>query len=56
MIAFSSEDSELMIGLTYVIIGFAGVVTESVHCEAAHGIYDVVMGCPNFTRTKLVLS
>lgn len=51
---FSSEDSELMIGLTEAIRGFAATVTGSVHYGAAPRIYDAVMGCPNFTRTELM--
>jgi hypothetical protein len=54
--AFSSEDSELMIGLTEAIRGFAANVTGFVHYGAAPRIYDAVMGCPNFTRTELMLS
>jgi hypothetical protein len=34
---------------------FAANVTGFVHYGAAPRIYDAVMGCPNFTRTKLML-
>ncbi|WVZ75407.1 hypothetical protein U9M48_023460 [Paspalum notatum var. saurae] len=51
---FSEEDQSLMTGVTDAIWGFTAAVQESTHSEAAPGIYNDVMDCPNFTRTELM--
>ncbi|KAK3129045.1 hypothetical protein QOZ80_6BG0470750 [Eleusine coracana subsp. coracana] len=48
------DDSALISGLTDVVWGFATVVMESVHAEAAPAIFEAVMGAPGFTREALM--
>lgn len=50
----SDEDRDFMTGMTDAIYSFASAVTEGNHSEAAPGIYEAVMGVPDFTRSELM--
>jgi hypothetical protein len=52
---FNEEDAALMTGMTDAIWGLNATVTEDNHLEVAPGIYEVVMGCSNFTRPGLMI-
>lgn len=51
---FNEEDAALMTGMTDAIWGLGHAVSEGNHAEAAPGIYEAVMNCPNFTRPELM--
>ena len=50
----NQDDVALMTGFTDAIWGLNAALSEGNHSEAAPGIYEAVMGCPNFSRSDLM--
>ena len=51
----SDEDLVLLTRVTGAIWGLGAAVGEGNHSEATPGIYEVVMGCTNFTRADRMI-
>ena len=50
----AEEDVAVFIGVTDAILGLNAAIIEGNHAEAALGIYEAVMGCPNFAKSDLM--
>ena len=51
----SEEDVVLVTGMTDAVWGMSAAISEGNHSEVAPGIYEAVMGCPDFARSDLML-
>jgi len=51
----SEEDAALLSGVIDVVWGHGAVISVGNHAEAALGIYEAVMGCPNFAMSDLMV-
>jgi hypothetical protein len=51
----SEEDAALLSGVIDAVWGLGAAISEGNHSEAAPGIYEAVMGCPNFARSDLMV-
>jgi hypothetical protein len=50
----TDEDVVVFNGMKEVVSDVAAAVRESIHAEAAPGIYNVVINCPGFSREALM--
>ena len=41
--------------MTDVVWGLGAAISVGIHAEAALGIYEAVMGCPNFAKSDLMV-
>jgi hypothetical protein len=51
----SEEEVALVTGMIEAVWGMGAAISEGNHSEVALGIYEVVMGCPHFARSDLML-
>jgi len=51
----NEEDAALLSGVTDVVWGLGAAISVGNHAEAALGIYEAVMGCPNFAKSDLMV-
>ena len=51
----NEDDAALLHGMTEAVVGLSSAIKEGNHSEAAPGIYDAVMTCPNFARSDLMI-
>lgn len=49
------DDVAMMSGMTTAMLDLSAAIKEGNHSEAALGIYDAVMDCPNFARSDLMV-
>jgi hypothetical protein len=49
------DDVAMMSGMTTAMLDLSAAIKEGNHSEAAPGIYDAVMDCPNFARSDLMV-
>ncbi|KAL5654138.1 hypothetical protein ACJX0J_033457, partial [Zea mays] len=52
----TDEDVAVFNGMKQAVSDVAAAVRESIHAEAAPGIYNAVINCPGFSREALILS
>ncbi|PWZ13837.1 hypothetical protein Zm00014a_003257 [Zea mays] len=50
----TDEDVDVFNGMKEVVSDVAAAVRESIHVEAAPGIYNAVINCPGFSREALM--
>ena len=51
----SEVDAALLTGMTDAVWGLSAAISKGNHSEAAPGIYEAVMRCPDFARSDLMM-